>query len=232
MSDTKTPFATADWTKLLNDPELISHLGELLKVYREAPEDKRDAVLLEAMRKIKGGAAVPVASTAVAPAASGENSPLPVVTTDASHGVKGPDPANTCPPAPDTATPWGGADRRRHPRLKCYVAVELRFEGSEAPIWGNLANASMGGAFIELASPVPPGGSAEIGLWLATGKIWVKGLVLNGVVTSSSPSYGARIKFSELQEGDRESLKQFLKFVETETRGYETDHGYLARLRP
>jgi len=62
MSDPKYSGTAADWTQLLSDPALVSHLGELLQVYREAAPEKRDEALLEAMRKIKGGTAkVPVA---------------------------------------------------------------------------------------------------------------------------------------------------------------------------
>jgi hypothetical protein len=57
MSDPKYSGTGADWTQLLTDPALVSHLGELLQVYREAPAEKRDQALLEAMRNIKGGTA-------------------------------------------------------------------------------------------------------------------------------------------------------------------------------
>ena len=54
MSDSKYSGTGADWTQLLTDPSLVSHLGELLQIYREAPPEKRDQALLEAMRNIKG----------------------------------------------------------------------------------------------------------------------------------------------------------------------------------
>src|SRR5437016_13864031 len=54
MSNPK-PATGADWTQLLTDPDLISHLGELLQIYREAVPEKRDQALLAAMRKIKTG---------------------------------------------------------------------------------------------------------------------------------------------------------------------------------
>ena len=55
MSDPKYFGTGADWTQLLTDPALVSHLGELLQVYREATPEKRDQALLEAMRNLKGG---------------------------------------------------------------------------------------------------------------------------------------------------------------------------------
>jgi hypothetical protein len=87
-----------------------------------------------------------------------------------------PEPVSETPPfEPDLFTPLSGSERRRYHRLKCYVAVEIRIEGQEAPVWGNLANVSHGGCLVETASAVPAGKILEIGLWLASGKIWVKG---------------------------------------------------------
>src|SRR5437764_6139483 len=58
MSDSKPPSPeSADWTHLLTDPDLVSHLGKLLKTYREAPPEQREQALLEAMREIKSGQA-------------------------------------------------------------------------------------------------------------------------------------------------------------------------------
>jgi len=229
MSDPKYSGGGADWTQLLTDPALVSHLGDLLQIYREAPADKRDQVLLEAMRNIKGGAGkaaeAPKASAAAAdarPSTVAQAAPVPPVATS---------PAASPPFEPDIFTPTWGEDRRRHARMRCFVAVELRLGNSAVPVWGNLSNTSMGGCFVETATPVPSGVSVEIGLWLANGKIWIKGLILTGIVTKSSPSFGVRIKFSELEPTERENLRHFLKFVESTTKGYNTEHGYLAQLK-
>jgi len=227
MSDPKYSGAGADWTQLLTDPALVSHLGELLQVYREAAPEKRDQALLEAMRNIKGGAAKTPASSAAAPAAEQpapvwQQAPVPPVATS---------PAATPPFEPDLYTPSWTQDRRRHARMKCFVAVELRLGNSTVPIWGNLSNTGLGGCFVETATPVPSGVSVEIGLWLANGKIWIKGIILTGIVTKSSPSFGVRIKFSELEPAERESLRHFLKFVESTTQGYYSENGYLAQMK-
>jgi len=221
MSNPKTPQATGtDWTRLLTDPDLVSHLGRLLQTYREAPPDKREQALLEAMRQIKSEA--PAKKAAVAAVGAGASkSQVPVATA----------PADTPPFEPNIFTPSWGQDRRRYPRIKCFVAVELRMDGSSAPVWGNLSNTSLGGCFVETATPINPGVNVEIGLWVANGKIWVKGMALNGIVTKSNPSFGLRIKFSDLETPERESLRQFLKFVESTTKGYSLEHGYLAQLK-
>jgi len=202
----------SDWTKLLADPEIASHLGELLRAYREAPADQRDQALLEAMRKIKAGSAKTEAS--------------PSIPTSSEVA-----PAAAPPFEPDIFTPCWGQDRRRYPRMKCFVAVELRLDGSDIPVWGNLANTSMGGCFVETPSALSHGAKLEIGLWVASGKIWVKGFILNGIVTQSTPSHGMRIKFLEMDPAERESLRQFLKFVENTTKGYHYEQGYLAQMK-
>ena len=219
MSDPKSPAAGADWTQLLSDPDLVTHLGELLRTYREAPPEKRDEALLAAMRQIKGSNAK-TPSSVMSPSVIPQ--PTPPVATDA---------ASSPPFEPDIFTPSWGQDRRRYPRMKCFVAVELRVGASATPIWGNLANTSLGGCFVETATPVPSGVSVEIGLWLANGKIWIKGIILTGIVTKSSPSFGVRVRYAELEPAERESLRHFLKFVESTTKGYNSENGYLAQLK-
>lgn len=217
MNKPEALAASADWTNLLKDPEIASHLGELLQVYREAPPDQRNHALLEAMRKIKSAAAN-------------------VPTAGPSARLKVPQPVETAPKVtppfePDIFTPSWGQDRRRYPRLKCFVAVELRVQTSIAPVWGNLANTSLGGCLVETATHLPTGAKLEIGLWVASGKIWVKGLILDGVVDKADPSFGVRVRFGEMEPSERESLRQFLKYVEQQTKGYHYQQGYLAQLK-
>src|SRR6266849_9227414 len=219
MSNPKSSAEGADWTQLLSDPDLVSHLGELLQTYRDALPDKRDQALLNAMREIKSGSVKNAASSAGSAAATPPAEPA--ITT----------PEVSPPFEPDIFTPSWGQDRRRHPRMKCFVAVELRVGGSATPIWGNLSDTSLGGCFVETATPVPSGADVEIGVWLANGKIWIKGVILTGIVTKSSPCFGIRIKYAELDPAERETLRHFLKFVESTTKSYVSEQGYLAKLK-
>jgi len=213
----------ADWTHLLSDPDLINHLGQLLRSYREAPPEKRDQVLLEVMRNIKASSPNPEAPGGE-PSAPGH--PLRHVPDE---------PMSTPPFDPGEITSfWSNPseqDRRRHPRQKCFVAVEMRIEGATDPLWGNLANTSLGGCFVETAAPIESGIALGIGLWLANDKVWVKGMALNGIVTRSSPCFGARVKFTGLDSAERETLRKFLKFIETSMSQYHAEQGYLARLK-
>jgi hypothetical protein len=218
MSNAK-PNATpgTDWTGLLADPDLARNLGTLLQTYRDAPPERREEALLAAMRKIKQeSSGSPKAGRGVAAA-----SPQPVPTS-----------ASSTPPfEPDIFSPTWGQDRRRHPRIKCFVAVELHVNDAAAPLWGNLSNTSMGGCQVETAAQISGGARVEIGLWVASGKIWVKGLALNGVVTRSAPANGVRIRFSSLDPTEKENLRQFLRYVQDTTKAAKSENSYLQLLK-
>jgi len=214
----------SDWTRLLTDPDLVSQLSVLLQTYREVSPERRSAALLEAMRQIKedanrsretkakGGAATAVVSLP---------EPLP-----------GPEPVTETPPfETDLFGSPMHADRRRFTRMKCNVAVEIRVEGTYAPIWGNLVNVGRGGCLVETARVVPANKALEIGLWVASGKIWVKGVVINGVSSGTTTSTGARVQFSRAELSEKEHLREFLKFVEGESRKSQSENSYVAKLK-
>jgi hypothetical protein len=211
-----------DWTKILSDPDLVRHVGKLLQAYREAPPEKRESALLTAMREIKAGAGT-AGKVPSEKSSSAEDAPQP-------HPV--PTPASASPPfEPDLFSPNFGSDRRTHPRIKCFVAVELHVDDSPTPIWGNLSNTSVGGCLVETANPVKPGAKVEIGLWLANGKVWVKGFALSGVVTRSGPANGVRVRFDGMVPTERDNLRQFLKFVQETTRSSNAENGYFQLLK-
>jgi len=206
-----------DWTRILSDPDLVRQVGKLLQAYREAPAEKREEALLATMREIKAGASK--AGKAVFPAEQSAPQPFPT-------------PISATPPfEPDFFSPNWGSDRRKHPRIKCFVAVELRVNDSPNPIWGNLSNTSAGGCLVETASPVTPGAKVEIGLWVPNGKIWVKGFALSGVVTRSAPANGVRVRFDSMSPSERDSLQQFLKFVQETTRVSHSESSYIQLLK-
>jgi hypothetical protein len=223
MSSSHNAAKGADWTHLLSDPDLLSHLGELLQAYRDAQPDTRDQILLEAMRKIKTSS-----STRQTPGDAACESVPPIKDV--------PIPSKTTPPfdPQEVSSFWFSSavqDRRRYPRMKCFVAVEMRVEGAQSPLWGNLADTSMGGCFIETPAPVENGVALRIGLWLANGQLWVKGMVLNGIVTRSSPCFGVRVKFTGLDQSERGTLREFLRFIEKSMSQFQIEQGYMARLK-
>ena len=208
-----------DWTRILSDPDLVRQVGKLLQTYREAPVEKREEALLAAMREIKAGASD--AGRTTSPEQSPSPQPQPV-----------PTPASATPPfEPDLFSPTWGSDRRRHPRIKCFVAVELRVDEVPTPIWGNLSNTSAGGCLVETASPVKSGAKVEIGLWVPNGKIWIKGFALSGVVTRSGPTTGVRVRFGSMAPEERDSLRQFLKFIQETTKASHSENSYIQLLK-
>ncbi|HVI09612.1 MAG TPA: PilZ domain-containing protein [Candidatus Binatia bacterium] len=217
MSSSSTKPAGADWTALLADPDLARNVGKLLQVYRDAPPERREETLLAAMREIKRSASSdPGQDSAVK---SVPPQPLPAS-------------ASSTPPfEPDLFGPNWGQDRRQHPRIKCFVAVELRVNDASAPVWGNLSNTSVGGCQVETATQISGGSKVEIGLWVASGKIWVKGFALNGVVTHSAPANGVRIRFAGMDPAGKQSLRQFLKYVQETTRSAKSEQSYLQLLK-
>lgn len=223
---TKVPAKGSDWTRLLTDPDLVSHIGKLLQTYRDVPTEKRESALLQAMREIKDAASK--AREAKRPATAASMPPEPPAV------LQGPEPIKETPPfEPDTfpTGPQSESDRRRYQRIKCYVAVEIHVEGAEKPVWGNLANVGRGGCLVETASMVPPGKALEIGLWVASGKIWVKGVIISGVATRSASSYGVRVKFSQEELSEKEHLREFLRFVEGTARKSQSGTAYVAQLK-
>ena len=207
-----------DWTRILSDPDLVRQVGKLLQAYREAPADKRDQALVTAMREIKSNA-----SSTGQQSSSGKGAPI-------QH--PSPSPVSTTPPfEPDFFSPNWGSDRRRHPRIKCFVAVELRVDEGPTPIWGNLSNTSAGGCLIETATPVKAGAKVEIGLWVPNGKIWVKGFALTGVVTRRASANAIRVRFEQMSPAERDSLRQFLKFVQETTRANQSESSYIQLLK-
>lgn len=208
-----------DWTRILSDPDLVRHVGKLLETYREAPIEKREEALIAAMREIKRGAAESEGRTSAVLGKQSSPEPMPT-------------PASATPPfEPDLFAPTFGSDRRKHPRIKCFVAVELRVNDVETPIWGNLSNTSAGGCLVETASAVQPGAKVEIGLWVPNGKIWVKGFALTGVVTRSGPTTGVRVRFENLTPAGRGNLREFLKFIQETTKNSQNETSYIQLLK-
>ena len=178
------------------------------------------------------------AAVETTPAEPSQPAPMPEAKPVAAHTGSNATEARMMPPpavqppfVPDIFTPSFGQDRRHYPRIRCFIAVELRCEGWETPVWGNLANVSAGGCYIETVEPIRKHTKLEVGLWANNGKVWVKGIVINGVVTENNPTFGVRLQYTDMDPGSRETLRFFLRFVEDTSKNYEKQNGYLAHLK-
>jgi hypothetical protein len=213
----------SDWTQLLTDLDLVSQLGPLLQKYRQVAPEQREAALFEAMRQIKEEA---VRNRE----AKGEPEAQVLGERAANEELQGPEATTTTPPFEPCAQAAPG-DRRRYKRFKCFVAVELNVEETSAPVWGNLANVSRGGCLVETASAVAAGKKLQIGLWISNGKLWVKGVILSGIVIQSSPSFRVRVKFSQSELSEKKHLREFLRFIKRSTRKTSSGQAYLSGLK-
>lgn len=153
-----------DCTRILSDLDLVRQAGKRLEAYRGAPSTngkKPDGTPCE---RDQGG------RFEVAPevkrAYPGGSAPIP-------------SPSSSTPPLePHPFTPNWGSDHRRHPRVLCFVAVELHVEDSTNSIGRNLSNTSAGRCLVEMSNPVKPGAKVDMGWWVPNGKIRVKGFAL------------------------------------------------------
>ncbi|MGO8796161.1 MAG: PilZ domain-containing protein [Candidatus Sulfotelmatobacter sp.] len=219
MSKAKSDVVVGtDWTGLLADPDLARNFGKLLQTYRDAPPERREEALLAAMRAIKGTAK--------------NSAPESSEKTGQFSLQRQPTVTSTTPPfEPDIFSLNSTQDRRRHPRIKCFVAVELRVDNAATPVWGNLSNTSLGGCQVETAAYIAGGAKVEIGLWVASGKIWVKGMALTGVVTRSGAGGSVRVRFEGMDATEKENLRQFLKYIQETTRASKSESSYLQLLK-
>jgi hypothetical protein len=217
MTDSKgNATVGTDWTGLLADPVLAKNFGKLLQTYRDAAPEGREQALLAVMREIKKSRGTMETSH---PSATETTQPSPVE-------------ASAAPPfEPDIFASSWTSDRRRHPRIRCFVAVELRVNDVDTPIWGNLSNTSRGGCQVETATHISAGAKVEIGLWVASGKIWVKGVALTGIITHSAPTGGVRVRFEGMESPAKENLRQFLKYIQETTRASKNESSYLQLLK-
>jgi PilZ domain len=125
---------------------------------------------------------------------------------------------NTSPDRPfwDVALPHGMQDnfkstsaneRRRWPRVKCSISVELHPVGQPV-IWGKAADLSPGGCFVEMPIPLPAETKFEIVMWLGGTK-----LRLQGQVAGVSPGFGIGVRFLNISPKDVEFVQQQIKLL-------------------
>jgi hypothetical protein len=95
-------------------------------------------------------------------------------------------------------------ERRRWPRVKCSVSLEIR-PTKQTVIWGNASDLSPGGCFAEMSIPLPMGTLLDIALWLGDEK-----LHLRGQVVSLQPGFGNGVSFVDQTPANRERLCRFI----------------------
>jgi c-di-GMP-binding flagellar brake protein YcgR len=99
-------------------------------------------------------------------------------------------------------------ERRKYPRMKVSVPVEIRADGAASPIRGSTLDLSLGGCYIETIYPFPVGTELDLKLQTDTG------LPIDAIVVTCDPQVGNGIKFTRMLPEDRKALEAFLRAAE------------------
>ncbi len=106
-------------------------------------------------------------------------------------------------PAPDNHQPRL-AEKRKHPRFKCHNSVEVHTQEG-ASFWATIADLSVGGCYVEMAIPLPPGTKLKVGIWIGETKAWA-----DAEVAHSCAGLGTGVMFIRTSEPDLDRIRQFL----------------------
>ncbi len=102
-------------------------------------------------------------------------------------------------------TPEGFHERRRYPRVKTEVSLELRHPGSTAPLRVTTSEISFGGCYVETMFTLDIGTKLSMVFWLGDEKV-----TANGVIATRYPQVGNGIDFVDMSAPDRAKLEGFL----------------------
>lgn len=104
---------------------------------------------------------------------------------------------------PDPYQP-GAIERRKTPRYRCQLSTEIHVHNGPS-FWGNLADLSIGGCYVEMPLPLEAGTKLKMNLWLRPERIWAE-----GEVAHQTPGFGVGIRFTQVTDADRERIRLFL----------------------
>jgi len=96
-------------------------------------------------------------------------------------------------------------ERRRYPRLKLHVPVEIRADGAASSIHVASTDLSLGGCYIESIFPFPVGTTLDLKLQIGETTIPIA-----ATVVTSDPQVGNGIIFAKMLPEDRGALEAFL----------------------
>jgi hypothetical protein len=101
-------------------------------------------------------------------------------------------------------------ERRQHPRFPCEGKAEIRVGSSPGVFWGTLTDLSLGGCYIELASPLPVGSLVHLTLTVRDTVVSA-----DGKVTVVHPMVGMGLTFTAWSGDQFSKLQSILAgFIE------------------
>jgi hypothetical protein len=96
-------------------------------------------------------------------------------------------------------------EHRKHPRRRVAVSVEIRSEGSSAPLRVKTADLSISGLYVEMMFTLELGTKLQIVLWLDDVKVSA-----GGIVVTRDLQVGNGIEFTDMDLHDRDMIKHFM----------------------
>jgi hypothetical protein len=106
-------------------------------------------------------------------------------------------------PTPDEHQPQV-TEQRKYPRFKCHNSVELHTQDGKS-FWATISDLSLGGCYVEMAIPLPPGKKLKVGIGIGETKCWA-----DCEVAYSTAGLGTGVMFKSISEPDLERIRQFL----------------------
>ena len=98
-------------------------------------------------------------------------------------------------------------ERRKNPRFKVSVPVEIHSEASTAPLRCATSDLSLDGCYVESMYPFPAGTCLDL-------KLEADGtLIISAKVVTCDPQFGNGIQFLRMLPEDRAALMKFLEAV-------------------
>ena len=103
----------------------------------------------------------------------------------------------------------GSMERRRFPRYKCELPVEITMPGLQFPCLGRTTDVSLGGCYISSWLNRAVGTEVELKLWV--GDIGVK---MKAIIRTSDPGVGNGVEFKGLDETGKQDLSDYLDHLD------------------
>jgi len=129
------------------------------------------------------------------------------------------------PPAP------GYVEQRRFPRVRCFLAVQMRSANDKSLMVGKLSDVSLGGCGIESPTPVQTGFQVAICPLASNGALWVEGVVVNTRLAEGAAGYHMGVRFLDQEISSSPSnIKEFVRFVEKAAEKQSVPETYMSRL--
>jgi c-di-GMP-binding flagellar brake protein YcgR len=101
-------------------------------------------------------------------------------------------------------------ERRRYPRVKAGVSMELKPEGAAVASRAETADLSLIGCYVEMTFTLAVGTKLDLILWVEEERLATK-----GVVVTHHPQFGNGVEFVEMSQEGQAKLAHFLKSRET-----------------